>query len=152
MRSFKKVWFVRLVGSDDVAAKQKYLLFGKIEGAIGKDDEEYVGNNLIGKVLSGEQRQWSRWGTACPVSKEVVQGDFACAAMYQNTVYVMATPENLELFLASPKKYVSSIPMVDPKMKLAILSPVLGGGETAAKFACDTYKKTNFSLKWDRVF
>ena len=128
-----------LVGSDDVAAKQKYLLFGEIEGAIGKDDEEYAGNNLIGKILSGEQRQWSRWGTVCPVSKEVVRGDFACAAMYQNTVYVMATPENLELFLASPKKYVSSIPMVDPKMKLAILSPVLGGGETAAKFACDTY-------------
>ena len=34
-----------LVGSDDVAAKQKYLLFGEIEGAIGKDDEECVGNN-----------------------------------------------------------------------------------------------------------
>ena len=32
-----------LVGSDDVAAKQKYLLFGTIEGAIGTDDEEYVG-------------------------------------------------------------------------------------------------------------
>ena len=100
--------------------KQKYLLFGKIEGAIGKDDEEYVGNNLIGKVLSGEQRQWSRWGTAVLFQKKWYKE--ICMRSYVSKYCICNNSENLELFLASPKKYVSSIPMVDPKMKLAILS------------------------------
>ena len=111
---------------------KKYLLFGDIDGSVVRSDEEVTETNLIGKVLSGERREWSRWGTMCPVSApENVQGDFSCAAMYQNAIYLMSCKENLELFMASPQKYVCAVPIVNPKMKLLVVSPVLGGGETA---------------------
>ena len=53
--------------SADISAK-KYLLFGDIDGSVVRNDEEVTETNLIGKVLSGERREWSRWGTMCPVS------------------------------------------------------------------------------------
>ena len=70
---------------------------------------------------------------------ENVQGDFSCAAMYQNAIYLMSCKENLELFMASPQKYVCAVPTVNPKMKLLVVSPVLGGGETAAKYVSEAY-------------
>ena len=89
-----------------ISQQKKYLLFGDIDGSVVRNDEEVTETNLIGKVLSGERREWSRWGTMCPVRLPKTFKEIFPAQRCIRTLFISCHVENLELFMASPQKYV----------------------------------------------
>jgi len=85
-------------------------------------------------------RKWSPWQQIDPVDlhKGIVEngkaGEFA--AEYGGRVFVFSSEENLNNFVANPRRFIKSPPKLPKTYNVAIIGPRKAGKKTMANLLC----------------
>ena len=118
----------------------------------GKEDQEEIGEDIDTEdmlrslaasenISPGYRWRRSKWGRLCPVALSEGQnmmGNPLYAVSFLDKMYVMSTPEALELFMNNPRHYLLP-PQPAPPCKVAVVGPPHSGRSTLAQRLAQRY-------------